>query len=341
VTGVSLRAIGQNVRVSTVPERVKPSAAVYLLPVLVFIAGSVLAVVAVVNGAQSYKHAIDNFARVPANGGGTVAIKKAGSFTIYWEDPSDPSFRPLGATVTMTKEPGGTQALVRDYGNGTVTYDQGSHHGVALKTVKISEPGNYRVTVNGLSTGELAIGHSVFGLIARGVGLFFLIGGLAFVVAVILAIVIAVKRGKSKRRIRAAQFGTGAPWGGQPGPGYGPPAGQGPPPGGYGPPPGQGPPPGGYRPPPGQGPPPGGYRPAPVGAPPGQGSPTPGGFGPPPGAPPAQQPAPGGWGAPAGYPPQGPPPQGPPPGGAPGGPGGFAPPPGAGSPGGFPPPPPR
>lgn len=312
-----------NGAVSHDPDQVRPRARAYLVPVVVFLAATTIAVVFLVNGFTGWKRTIDGLARVPVRGGGVVNFDEPGGYTIFYETTgAEPASVVL---VAITRVADGRLVPVRGYDSGN-SYNLNGREGTAIRTVRIPAAGRYRVRVEGVSVDEfssasLAIGRNPNGVLARGIGLFVLVGGLGFVVGLVLSIVIGVKRGRSKRRIRAAQLGAagGPAWavagpGGPPG--YATPPGDGAPRPGYGVPavagaPGYGAPPP-YATPPGYGPPPGYGAPPPYAAPPpGYGAPP--GYSPPPGyaPPPGYGPPPGVGAQPAYGPPPGPtPPEG-------------------------------
>ena len=273
---------------SAAPGKVRPSGFWYLLPFLLVVAGGVAAIISIVNGVSAYSDTIEEFARVDVGEQGTIQIDGTGGYTVFYEpgvsDESSLDENGPEPPLEMT-DPSGQPVTFEDY-ESFGTYGSSGYVGFAISTFDVSEPGNYELKVGGQPLGgTVAVGRSPFEKITNGVllGLVFGFGG--FLLALVVLIVLMVARGRSKRRIRAAnpyipQYAAPAWSGGQTGyqqyPQY--------PPGGY--------PPGGFPP----APPPGGYPPA---------SPPGGGFGPPPARPPAAPPPapPGddttpGWGQP-------------------------------------------
>ncbi len=153
----------------------------------------------------------------------------------------------------IRKHPAGTHNL------GGLTYDFQNHHGTAVWQFNLSEPGLYKVEVEGAPNApagsDMAFGRSIGKSTAVG-AILIGVGALLFVAGLILLIVGLVKRSRSKKELAAVGSGTpyggfGAPMYGQPGqpqqpqqpqygqqPGYGTPP---PPPQGYSPPPPAGP----------------------------------------------------------------------------------------------------
>jgi len=205
--------------VSSPSEKVKPSGVSYLIPLLVFLVGAVVGVALIVGGAKSYNDTINGFGRVPLNGQGVVSFSKTGNFTAYLEQPGidDTVFTPP-VSLQMTKVDSGKPVVFRDY-SGSGEYSNGGHDGAAINTFEIEEEGDYTLVTSGSGTGEVAVGRSPFGRLKTGIISGILAGGGGFVLAIILAILLAVRRGRSKRQLRAAHFGDG----GYGAPGYGAP----------------------------------------------------------------------------------------------------------------------
>ncbi|MEJ7583495.1 MAG: hypothetical protein WKF43_05255 [Acidimicrobiales bacterium] len=260
---------------SSPSEKITPSAILYLVPLLAFVVGGVVGVVLIVSGVRAYSDTIDNFGRVPLNGEGVVTFSKSGKFTAFIERPGIDSTGIFIPTVSleMTKVGGGPSVVFSEY-SGSGSYDAGGHEGVALKTFRIDEPGDYRLVTDaeefsgGQEPGEVAVGRSPFGKLGRGILSGVLVGIASFLFAVIFVIVLLVKRGGAKprpggpvrrcRRVRLRpqpqwqpqRYGQPQPYGPPRAPPFGPP---GSPPGAAPPAPPVGPP---GTPPPQPGPPP-------------------------------------------------------------------------------------
>ena len=219
---------------SNVPAKLKPGLAGYWIGSLVIVLGIAAAIAWGVVGFVGLIHSVDDFARVPAEGGGTVRLDD-GDYVVYLESGS----RTTGASGTDVSvdisDPDGESVNVRRYSTD-LNYDFDDRGGVAVYTFTADSSGDYAVTSGlvsaaGPSSAELAIGPSLGGRLVRTIVIPFAIGGLALVVGIVLLIVTAVRRSGAKRR-RDAE--TPRAFGG---PGGFPPAGYPNPPGAPGPPP--------------------------------------------------------------------------------------------------------
>jgi hypothetical protein len=226
---------------------------------------------------------VDAFDRTAVPGSLSVEITDPGGYSIYHESDDygrDPVFLPEPEVEVV--DPSGAEVPLDRY-TASVTYSTGSHDGRGLFTFDADETGVYEVTASGEPGSVVAVGQGVGDGLMPG-----LLAGIAIAVAAplaggVMAIVVGIRRGQSRRALLSVPApyvgppGAGA-WGPPPlAPGYGPP---GPGPGWYGPPGGAGgyPGPGG----PGWYPGPGGFGP----------SPGPGAPGRYPGQPPAPPPPP-------------------------------------------------
>jgi len=263
--------------VSSTPGKVKPSGVAFLIPLVLWIIISIIAVGVMISGAAVADTTVENFARVEPGTSAVVNLKSDGGYRIFAEGPGvDGSISDPILTVDI-KGPDGQTVATESY-IGELSYSNSGKEGTAVQTFDVPRAGDYTISWSQSPTSTsstptatgIAIGKAnPLSEAGKRIGLGIALGTLGFILAVIIAIVLLVKRSGSKKRQRNAGFG------GPPGGGYGGP----PPGGGYG-----GPPPGGGY----GGPPPGGGG---YGAPP----PPPGGggFGAPPPPPSGQS-----WGAP-------------------------------------------
>jgi hypothetical protein len=230
---------------------------------------------------------VDALERVSAVDGGTVELDAGHKYVYYDNGTSTTEIGPL-AQITIT-DPAGNPVELNDI-NGEQTYSADGSSGLGILQFDAPSDGTYTVSVEGASettSGELLIGENIFAAAKTSLIIFVGVGSAGFIIAVIITIIIAVKRGKSKRGMRQGYGGGGWPGGGQPSQpqgGFGAPASY-PPQGGFGAPASYPPAGGGYQPPPANYPPPDDYQPPPSSFPPQGGGfpPAGGGYQPPPG----------------------------------------------------------
>ena len=260
----------------------KPSlAAAILIPLLIWILFSIGAGYMAFRGFQDYTSAIDGFARIEPGTPTEVTLKSSGEYRVWAEFPqSESGVTPIASGITVTVvDADGNEVAVDDY-VGTLSYSDGDREGVAVSTFSIDEPGDHTITATvdafANQPDRLAIGTAnPLTEIGKGVLLMVVVGTVGFLIALILFIVMLVRRGRSKRALAPAY----AP--GYPAPAYGAPGGYPPPQPGY-PPQGYGAP-AAYPPPPPAGtPPPSGPFGSPPGTPPPSDTSPPGNWPPPP-----------------------------------------------------------
>ncbi len=234
-----------------VPEKPKGAAGIWIGVVMILV-GIVLGIVLVVVGAKSLISGFDDLQRVPIQGGGVVRIEESGTQTIYAERPSTQggssfstnTFSGFGPDVAVqVVGPDGVEVNVSTGGSSeTYTYD--GREGVSIGSFFASSAGEYRIVTRGEDSGTgryttIAVGH---GLELSGIGAILggvFGGGLVVLIGIIVVIVFAVRRSRSKKRIAQAAApypgsynGPGGGWPAAPGyapsgyapPGYGAPA---------------------------------------------------------------------------------------------------------------------
>ena len=217
----------------------KPKGAVGIwIGVLLIVGGIVLGIALVVGGAKSLLSGFDDLQRVPISTGGVVRIEDTGTQTIYAERITS-----SGGTSFSTNTygvytpnialrvtgPDGGEVTV-DTGGSTETYTYDGRDGVSIGSFQASTPGEYRIETRAEDGGfqpysTLAVGSALqwggIGAILGGV----FGGGLVVLVGIILVIVFAVRRSRSKKRIAQASspYPGAGPGGGWPAaPGYAP-----------------------------------------------------------------------------------------------------------------------
>jgi hypothetical protein len=224
-------------------SQVRPGAGRFVIAGAIAVVGIVVAVVLVVRTVLVMTDTVEGFDRVEVPGEMVVDVASSGGYTIYAEryGVAD-GFRPF-VRAEVTPEAGGTPLVLRPY-DANVTYDVGSYEGVGVYSVRVDEPGRYRIVVDGPPGTTAAFGRGVGGNLARGLIAAFAVGGLGVLAGGVLAIVTGVQRGRSRRALLAAN----QPWGGGPPAGgpWAPPAWPGSPSTGRPPPPPPPPPPSGF-----------------------------------------------------------------------------------------------
>jgi len=222
-------------------EKPKPGlAAALLIPFLIWLVASIVAVVFAVMGFSRAEEVADDLARFPAGQDAQVELRSAGEYRIWLDRPGADADVGVSASGTVTG-PDGEEVPVATY-VGSLEWNDLE----AVLTFTAPEPGTYtfNVTEDDFSSSggtvpttdtEFAVGKdNPLSEVGKGFALMAIIGGLGFLIALILMIIMLVRRGRSKKRITQAAMQSGAYGGyGAPGGGYGAPGGGYPPPGGY------------------------------------------------------------------------------------------------------------
>jgi hypothetical protein len=268
---------------SSVPAKPKPGGLAFLIPILIWIGFSIAAVVLAVQGVQRAEDAFDDFARLDSGVETTVDLRSTGGYRVWLERPGVDELSIAPPTnVTVTR---GEETITTEVYSGNLEYSSGGRDATAVWTFNVDEPGEYQITAEALDGqgGSFLVGKAnPISEAAKGIGLMFLVGTIGFLIALIMIIVMLVKRSRSKKQIRQANLAAYGPQGayGSPG-GFGaaPPSYGSPPPPSYGAQPQAAPPAYGTPPPP-----PGSSAPPPPPPPPSTGNPPPppGWGGPPP-----------------------------------------------------------
>jgi hypothetical protein len=205
---------------------------------------------------------------VPVGQEGTITLEP-GDYYVYESDAPT-------ADMTITDPDGRTVPQDSVTGDQRVTVESTEY--TAVSEIKIETEGVYTASVEGFGSGVMAIGPSLEDTFIKGllyIGIASVVAFILFIVLLILAIRMGMKRSRARKAQQAGGPGAGGPPpytppGGAPGyapppsPGYGPPPAPGgapnyPPPGPPTPPPGPSTPPPGPSTPPPPPPPPGAY----------------------------------------------------------------------------------
>ena len=190
-------------------RKLKPGVAGYWIGGGLVLLGIVGAIVWFVIGLVGISNAVDDFERVPADGGGEVALDDDTAYVIYIEDRSTSRFA-SNVRVTLT-DPSGGAVDVRNYGS-EFNYDFGGRAGTALFTFRSGSAGEYLLASESSAVGSsLAVGPSLAGDLVWTIAMPFVIGGIGFLVGIILIIVTLVRRSGDKKRRDAGSRPTAPP----------------------------------------------------------------------------------------------------------------------------------
>lgn len=225
----------------------RPSGWWYVLAALIGLTGVVLTTVIIVSAVVDVADRVDAFDRAVMPATLEVEISEPGGYTVYHEIDGTFEDDVGGRPAVEVTDPSGDDVVLRSY-DTSVTYDFGGHDGEALYSFEADEVGTYVVEASmpGFAAGDhhIAVGRGLGHRLVLGI----LGGVLIFLVALIgtiaLAVVVGVRRGRSRRAQAPppgpAGWGPPGAWGGPPSPAWGPPA-WGPPAWGAPPSPGRGP----------------------------------------------------------------------------------------------------
>lgn len=189
-------------------QKPKPGvAAAILVPLGVWILFSAVAVVILIGGITSIEGTVDDFDRVAADDTGHEVDLDAGDYRIFAEGPNanEEYFTP-SVVVTVTDSAGND--VPTGFYVGSLRYGAGGHEGTAVYTVDIPQDGTYTVTASSADgrVRNVALGtENPLATVGVAIALFFVVGGIGFLIALILLIVLLVKRGRSKKQIFQAQ----------------------------------------------------------------------------------------------------------------------------------------
>src|SRR5688572_11830489 len=118
-------------------------------------------------GVVRFDERIDDLQRIDIPGTGVVTFVSPGGHTAYYEVPSagDADYGdPPRLSIDIESVDPAPPVRVGDY-DSSFTYDNGGRHGEAVATLRIPEPGRYRILVVDVSErgvdAQLAVGRSV------------------------------------------------------------------------------------------------------------------------------------------------------------------------------------
>jgi hypothetical protein len=210
--------VGVPARPGPVDGAVRPSGWWYAVAAAAALTGIIVGVVVIGSGWSRYVDRIEGFTRGDVPVTLEVRIADTGGYSIYHEYPGVAD-QPLAPEpdVSVT-DPSGAEVELDRY-DSTITYDDGGHEGEGIWTFDADEPGVYEVTATGDTGTAIAVGRGLGrGVISAVVG-GIVVGLGGIVVGGVLAIVLAVRRGRSRRALQPPPPFVG--WGPPPPPGPG------------------------------------------------------------------------------------------------------------------------
>jgi hypothetical protein len=161
-------------------RKASPGRWLYLLALLIFMVGVLIAIALVVSSIVHFRNVSDAFVRVVAPGTTTVHLRDAGDYTIYYEYEAtvDGQTYSTGETppnmiVEITSVATGAPVGVQSDDSGLYSVDSSS--GIAVMRFSIDKPGQYQIATRysaGSTGGDvvLAIGHGIARNIVWGIG---------------------------------------------------------------------------------------------------------------------------------------------------------------------------
>jgi hypothetical protein len=215
----------------SVPTKIKPSGAWYVLVVVLLAASGISLVVGLFLGVVRVSDRAENFYRFEAPtaaDGEPIEVSKPGTYVVYYEEPSENQTGDLVSppmTVAVTAADGTPVPVEEAEGEFSfdVDFDSGEGRaGVGVATFDAPAAGGYVVVIDSdEGPFEVAIGESLSGVFLATMALTAAIAGALFLIALVLWIVLLRKRGKAKRaRAAALADAAAAPawatWGGGP-----------------------------------------------------------------------------------------------------------------------------
>jgi hypothetical protein len=198
---------------SSSSEPLKPSAWWYGLAGGLGALGIVLGVVVAVVTFSSYTDKVDDFQRIEIPGSGTVTLDDTGGYTVYHEYPGADSDDFLSPEITVTvTAPDGSEVDLDLY-DTTVQYSTADYEGVAVYSFRAFETGDYEVEVDG-EQGTLAVGRGLGSGLVGGVLGAIALGAGGVIAGGVMAIVVGVRRSRSRHMRQLARVGQQGSWAG-------------------------------------------------------------------------------------------------------------------------------
>lgn len=184
-----------------------PSRRGYLVASLIAVAALLIGGIGIIRSFGVVSDRVGAFHRVDVPGSEVLDFYEAGDYTLYYEAAGitgDAEATAALPPVRVLLEPadGGQPVTLEEYG-GSLTYSAGGHDGRALATFHIDRPGSYKLSSDAeimAGQAQLAVGEGLGSPLAR----VFLWGAVllvAFLAALVLSVVTAVRRSRARRRL--------------------------------------------------------------------------------------------------------------------------------------------
>lgn len=197
---------------------IKPHWAWFFAGPVVLVLGCVVAVAMLIMGTLNVSEGMQ---RVDVPGEGTITIEEPGQSTIFFEQSGVSHAQIPGGLVIEVRPAAGGEPLPLSSSGGSFTYNNGNIAGRNYRDITFPGAGQYHVTASlppgEAARGRLALGGSPGAALGMALGGFFGVGGLSFVLCVVIVVVVFVMRSKSASRIRQKQYQQMHPPGPPPG----------------------------------------------------------------------------------------------------------------------------
>jgi hypothetical protein len=211
--------------------KITPSGWWFAVAGLAALVGLLAGVAVIVRGATRYADRVEGFERAVMPTTLEVEISDPGGYSIYHENDEITSDGVHITPEVEVTDPSGNDVFLRSYGSD-VTYDVSGHSGVGVYTFRAEEAGRYAVDASmpfeSGSDDLIAVGPGVGEDLAVSIVAGIALIGVGIVGGIVIAIVVGVMRGRSRRTQMPAPvvaYGPPGPWGAPawpPGPPSGP-----------------------------------------------------------------------------------------------------------------------
>ncbi|WP_460695900.1 hypothetical protein [Nocardia thraciensis] len=188
-------------------QPVTPSGRWYVFAALLAAAGIVGGIVIGMVGFMQMSDKVDGFHRIEVPGSADIQLNETGGYTVYFEYPAASSRGPEGNVNVRLSGPDGEPIALQDY-TSDLTYSVSGREGRSGFSFDATRTGTYHLVTQGDSSVTAAVGRGIGSSIVTALLLGFGVVGAGVLAGVIMLIVVAVKRGSSKRRLAAQGWGA-------------------------------------------------------------------------------------------------------------------------------------